>query len=131
MLELNVDVWQFVRIMVELEEGRPINKKVSKSFRASPVYLDWRKTWETLDRQLEGLSKTNHSAFSDLMMEEQVLLQVRSKAQLNEVISAIERVIRRIGHLQKNSDSPDQLESFRFEKKRLSELKRDLVVMKP
>ena len=117
--------------MVELEETRPTNKKGSRSFRASPVYLDWRKTWESLDRQLEGLSKTNHSAFSDLMMEEKVLLQVRSKAQLNEVISAIERVIRRMGHLQKESDSADQLEAFRFEKKRLSELKRELVVMKP
>lgn len=116
--------------MVELEEFQSRQKKDSKVLRNRPVYNDWRKIWKELDEKLELLRKTNHYTFSKMMMEQEVVVSIRSKAQLNEVISAVERVTQKIAHEVGNTKKSHKFEALGLEKQELGRLKRDLVLMK-
>jgi hypothetical protein len=59
--------WQFVRVMVRLEETR----------RDAPdrrmLYREWKQDWAVLDAELERLRAEDFDAFSDLMMEREVV----------------------------------------------------------
>jgi len=84
--ELRIAVWQFVRIMVALEGRRPRAK----------VYGDWKSAWRELDTELTRLGKSDHAAYSDLMMNQEVVLILSSKACRSEVILALSRITRDI-----------------------------------
>ena len=78
---VSVDVWQFVRIMVALEKG------ARRGGRSGSAYATWRDIWKELDGRLEQLGKSDPVAFSDLMMEQQVVLPNASPERLREVVA--------------------------------------------
>ncbi len=84
--ELRMAVWQFVRIMVALEGRRP----------RAVVYDDWKPAWRELDSELTRLGKSDHAAYSDLMMNQEVVLALGGKARRSEVIRALARITRDI-----------------------------------
>ena len=129
MLNFNLKIWQFVRIMVELEETKASTKDKNK-FRSRPVYKDWKDKWLDIDNKLEELNQSNHLAYSNKMMVEEVSIDFRSKAQLNEVISSLDRVIRKIKMRIKKSDNNQDNKGLNFEKVELGKLKNDLVICK-
>ena len=59
--------WQFVRVMVRLEDTR----KNAPDRRV--LYREWKDDWETLDAELERLRQDNFDAFSDLMMDKEIV----------------------------------------------------------
>ena len=62
MIQLRIVVWQFVRIMVQLEA------EAGRRKRRASVYDDWREAWEELDARLTDLGKKDVAAYSNLMM---------------------------------------------------------------
>jgi hypothetical protein len=64
--KIAVDVWQFVRMMVQLErEG---------GARGGGGTCDaWREAWHEIDRRLEELGRTDAEAFAELMMNQLVV----------------------------------------------------------
>lgn len=84
--ELRIAVWQFVRIMVALEGRRPRAK----------IYDHWKSAWDELDSELTRLGKSDHAAYSDLMMNQEVVLKLDSKERRDEVIQALLRINRDI-----------------------------------
>ena len=64
--EMRITVWQFVRIMVALEGRRP----------RAEVYENWKGAWQELDAELTRLGKSDHAAYSDLMMNQEVVLEL-------------------------------------------------------
>ncbi len=81
-------VWQFVRLMVHLEEHGPKGR--------GSLYEDWRREWEELDRRLTELGRTDAAAYSQLMMSETVVIDCRSAAHLSQAIAALDGVIRQL-----------------------------------
>jgi len=80
------DTWQFVRIMVRLEETRradPARKK---------LWSAWSADWEKLDAELELLRESNFDAFSAAMMDQEVIFDPVDAPTL-ELVAAISREV--------------------------------------
>ncbi len=118
MTELRIVVWQFVRIMVQLET------EASRRKRGASVYRDWREAWEELDARLADLGKSDVAAYSNLMMDQEVVVACRNQAQLDEVMSAVDRVIKRLGD--EINRKQGKLKDLRFELREMKTLRQEL-----
>ena len=93
--EVSLDVWQFVRIMVRLEETAEVRGTGSRD----RLYRAWRASWDEMDRELTRLGESNADAFAELMMDHDVVLPLPrdQRGQLNrtidEVIAELSRTI--------------------------------------
>ena len=115
--EMRITVWQFVRIMVALE-GR----------RARPsVYAAWEGSWRELDAELTKLGRTDHASYSDLMMNQEVVLELSSDKHRGEVIAALRRIMQDMKQqLRVASGGAADRRSLKFELAELGELNKTL-----
>ena len=112
MIEIDLTVWQFVRIMVELE------RRKSRSL----AYKLWQGAWEELDGRLDALRAGNKmDEFSNLMMNQEVSLQAE-KIHLTEAAEAAERVISVIGKTLNKTRDTKAKDELMFEQAELSEV---------
>ncbi len=120
--KLTFVVWQFVRVMVQLE----------KSGNKSRAYRAWRDQWEKLDRRLERLGKSNRAGFSKLMMTEEVVIDKVTGAELSEVRKALDTVIRNINtDIQKAEPDDALLDGLELELVELAALRDEVRAMAP
>jgi hypothetical protein len=111
-IEIDLTVWQFVRIMVELE------RRKSRSL----AYKLWQGAWEELDGRLDALRAGNKmDEFSNLMMNQEVSLQAE-KIHLTEAAEAAERVISVIGKTLAKTRDTKAKDELMFEQAELSEV---------
>ena len=93
--EVSLDVWQFVRVMVRLEETAEVRGTGSRD----RLYRAWRASWDKMDRELTRLGESDADAFAELMMDHDVVLPLPrdQRGQLNrtidEVIAELSRTI--------------------------------------
>lgn len=121
--ELRLTVWQFVRIMVQLETVA----KVRGGTRGPSVYQDWRGSWTEIDRTLERLGKTDAEAFSDLMMNQEVVLRCRDRIQINEVSRTAENVVGQLDELLREArGDAKREEELQFERREMKALVKQL-----
>ncbi|MBO23210.1 MAG: hypothetical protein CMM26_12690 [Rhodospirillaceae bacterium] len=121
--ELRIIVWQFVRIMVQLE----IVARARGNKKAPSVYGDWHGAWTEIDRTLARLGDSDAVAFSDLMMNQEVVLRVRDRSQMNEVMRAIENVINQLDQeIRAVRGEAKAEEELRFERRELNALLKKL-----
>ena len=115
--EMRITVWQFVRIMVALE-GR----------RARPsVYAAWEGSWRELDAELTKLGRTDHASYSDLMMNQEVVLDLSSDKHRGEVIAALRRIMQDLKQqLRVASGGAADRRSLKFELAELGQLSKTL-----
>ena len=112
MIEIDLTVWQFVRIMVELE------RRKSRSL----AYKLWQGAWEELDGRLDALRAGDKmDEFSNLMMNQEVSLQAE-KIHLTEAAEAAERVISVIGKTLAKTRDTKAKDELMFEQAELSEV---------
>jgi len=111
MIELEFTVWQFVRIMVDLEERG----------NASPAYKAWRPAWRELDKQLEVTHKKNPEAFADLMMNKEVIVDA-DKSQILDAAESAKRVARAIARAFEKEKNQRAKDDLIFEQGELEEL---------
>ena len=123
-------MWQFVRVMVDLEENRLNHNSKKIKLRNQPVFKNLEHVWKNLDKKLTTLQQTDHNAYSQLMMNEKIDLPIKSKAQLNEIISSIDRVVRKLSKLMKSAKESIHLPAYSFEKTELNKLKTELLALK-
>ena len=128
MTEIRVVVWQFVRIMVQLET-ESTRRKPSTEGRGSSVYENWRDAWEELDNKLTDLGKRDHRAYSNLMMDQEVVLECANATDLAEVLQTVDRVIKRLGDMITRKQG--KLKDLRFEVRDLKTLRQELQAMQP
>jgi hypothetical protein len=115
--EMRVTVWQFVRIMVALE-GR----------RSRPsIYAAWQGAWRELDAELTKLGRTDHAAYSDLMMNQEVVLELGSDKHRGEVIAVLRRIMQDMKRQLRvaNGGAADR-RSLKFELAELGDLNKSL-----
>lgn len=117
--ELRIIVWQFVRIMVQLETVTRARGRA----KAPTVYADWRSVWTEIDRTLTRLADSDADAFSDLMMNQEVVLCCRDKSQVNEVTRAIENVVNQLDQqIRAVRGEAKAEEELRFERREMNAL---------
>jgi hypothetical protein len=92
LMPVNFVVWQFVRIMVCLEQQVGDSEDVRKN----SVLSAWRGIWRELDSRLAELGQSDTAAYADLMMEQEVVIDEMSASNIDEVIVAIDNVSREI-----------------------------------
>ncbi|MGB0626621.1 MAG: hypothetical protein ACPGQ5_08665 [Alphaproteobacteria bacterium] len=121
--ELRIVVWQFVRIMVQLETVARTRVRA----KAPSVFGDWRPAWTEVDRTLTRLGESDADAFSDLMMNQEVVLRTRDRSQMNEVTRAIENVINQLDQeIRAVRGEAAAEEELRFERRELNALLKKL-----
>ncbi len=122
-IELRLVVWQFVRIMVQLETASRARGRQS----APSLYGAWRPAWQEIDRRLTQLGKTDSAGFSNLMMEQEVVLRCRDRTQLNEAIRTVDNIINQLkASAKKTSGDARAATDLRFERTELETLGRHL-----
>jgi len=118
-MRLEIPVWQFVRIMVRLEErGRGRRSRAPGS-----AYAAWRSRWQKLDRRLAKLGQSDADAFADLMMRQEVVIEETTVAQIREVVSALDEVGAQLKAAIDKGGEPKQINDLRFEHKELTALR--------
>ena len=94
---------------------------------APSLYGAWRPAWQEIDRRLTQLGKTDSAGFSDLMMEQEVVLQCRDRAQLNELIRTVDNIVNQLKASAKTaSGDPRAATDLRFERTEMETLSRHL-----
>ena len=122
-IELRLVVWQFVRVMVQLEAVSRARGREG----APSLYGAWRPVWQEIDRRLSEVGKTDAAGFSDLMMEQEVVLQCRNRAQINELTRTLENVVNQLkSEIKAASGDARRLTDLKFEKTELETLGRRL-----
>ena len=121
--ELRLVVWQFVRIMVQLENV----SRVRGDKRGPSTYREWRTAWVEVDRTLDRLGKTDADAFSDLMMNQEVVLRCHDRTQINEVTRTAENVVAQLDELLRDARGDGQREEdLKYERREMKALVRQL-----
>ena len=111
--ELGLTIWQFVRVMVELEG----------SGKRSLLYKSWETVWREVDPQLCRLSKEDHKAYSDLMMNQEVVLKIEKSRFWSEIRTTLLRVIKDIDdELKFIKQNDPRREDLLFERRELGNL---------
>ncbi len=111
MIEIEITVWQFVRLMVDLEEQAP----------SSEAYAAWSEAWAELDRRLEELRQRDHESYADLMMNQEVVIQA-DKARLEQAAKALGRVVKALGRAFDKEQDAAVRDDLLFEQGELQEL---------
>lgn len=125
MQELRLDVWKFVRLMVGMEEYLGGAER-GKGSAVKRLYDKWEDMWVDLDAQLVDLGKHDLDAFSDLMMDQEVVLEAVTDSERDIVATQFERVLRQIKAQLSKTDDAGEVEDLSFERDELVMTIRDL-----
>lgn len=119
MHELRFTVWQFVRLMVHLEEQ---SKRTADQ---QALFDDWADVWTPLDKELESLAASDLDAYSDKMMDQDVVINEATAQQAATAHSAIQAVMDELDAAIAAGEAED-LDSLKFERRELRQLARKL-----
>lgn len=119
MADLTLDVWQFVRLMVGMEETLASHGGGHGSA-IKRLYDKWEDIWVDLDAQLVDLGKKSPDAFADLMMDQEVVLEEISPAEQAIVKGELEKVLKQIKATLSTAEDPVVVDDLSFERDELS-----------
>lgn len=125
MAELTLDVWQFVRLMVSMEESLE-SRGGGRGSGLKSLYDRWEDIWVDLDAKLVDLGRRDPSGFADLMMDQEVVLEEVSSAEALLVVQELEKVVKQLKAKLSQSDDPGDVEDLTFERDELILLLKDL-----
>jgi len=110
--DLRLPVWQFVRLMVQVEESLAGGRDAL----AGTLSKAWGDVWSALDAELTRLGETDSEAFSDLMMDQEVVLEAVTPEQGRAVAQVLARVVRTMqASLKAGPKEGQRAEDLRFE----------------
>jgi len=114
-MELQFTVWQFVRLMVHLESH------------PDAQFEAWQDVWQTLDATLTDLSGKDGAAYSDMMMNQDVVIEDATSSQAKACEAALKTVMTELEAAIEAADDEDEtLLSLKFERRELRQLTRKL-----
>lgn len=127
-MELRFTVWQFVRLMVHIEE----RANPSKPFAA--LYAGWGDIWRPLDADLTELAERDFEAYSELMMDQEVVIEDATSEQAHTAQQAIDEIMAIMDRAIKADEqaggkeglNPEHLQNLKFERRELRQLSRKL-----
>ena len=117
-MQISFTVWQFVRVMVYLEEAP------SPSSKQKALSKDWSEIWKELDQQLSQLAEDDFDAYSAMMMDQDLVIDDATNEQIDTAKGAIEKVMAQLDTLQKEGGDDEYMQSLKFERRELRQLAR-------
>ena len=125
MIELEFVVWEFVRLMVELEESDGVGK-------GEGALATWQAPWQEIDDRLTELSKSDPDGFAQLMMDQTISVSCAARSHLSEAIDAVGRVTRKLeAEITKIHGDAERKDELKFELAELTELVDQLRAIDP
>lgn len=121
MREIRFAVWQFVRLMVQLED----TVKTATGAPLKDLYDGWEDIWVDLDARLVDLGKHDHDAFADLMMDQEVICDDLSAEECGLVADVLETVQEKIKAALRETEDEQEVEDLSFERDELTVLIRE------
>lgn len=109
------DTWQFVRVMVRLEETR----RLDAARRA--LWAAWAADWRRVDRELERLRTEDFARFAGAMMEQEVIFDPVDAGTARTVARLAREVASDLQWAQKGAD-PAVRQDLAFERAGLADL---------
>lgn len=119
--EIRFVVWQFVRLMVQLEES----VKAGTDKATKELYNSWEDIWVDLDAKLIDMGKKNPESFAELMMDQEVVSELTND-EADLVALQLKIVLDDITNKLKHTDVEEDVEDLSFERDELSQLINEL-----
>lgn len=126
MSEIRMPVWQFVRLMVQVEESLKAFRGRNKPPALKDLYDAWDDTWLELDQRLGELGKNDPDAFAELMMRQDVVLTNATPRRTKVAAGEIRKVVSSMKTALKNEKDPKAKEDLTFEIEELEDLLYDI-----
>lgn len=117
--EIRFTVWQFVRLMVHLEER-------AEEKDAQALLSAWAQVWSALDQDLTRLAETDMDAYAQMMMDQDVVIEDATADLIATAKSALETVMAEMDHSIEAGGDGELLASLKFERRELRQLTRNL-----
>ena len=107
-MKKEIDIWQFVRIMVEAETNKE-----------GKILLDnFGDAWNEVDAKLTELADTDMQAYADMMMSQNIVLETNKKineAMVSIISSVIEKLTNQLDNIDVESDELAQDLAFEIQ----------------
>ena len=120
MTDLTFDIWQFVRLMVHLEDreadGTP-----------SALLADWRDIWEPIDQELADLLENDFDAYSDMMMGQFITVEEVTPELAREAADALAAVVTELDDLIAKAEDEDEKDALTYERGELADLRKKIL----
>lgn len=113
------DTWQFVRVMVRLEETR------DRDAARRDLWSAWSADWRELDRELERLRTADFGRFAEALMDQEVAFDPVDAATARTVARLAREVAGELAKARKGAD-PDAGRDLAFEQAGLTDLAKRL-----
>ena len=121
---LRLEVWQFVRLMVQMEESLGIGGASGGGEGAGGalrlLYDRWEDDWAELDARLVDLGRSDPDGFADLMMNQEVVLEGVSLGARQLVAAELEKVIAALKRKLAATEDPADVTDLSFERDELA-----------
>jgi len=118
-MEIRFTVWQFVRLMVRLEQH-------------PDARLDaWAEVWHDMDTDLTALAQSDPDSYGETMMDKEVVMEDATPEQALAAKIALEAVMDEIDQAIETETGGELLQSLKFERRELRQLTRKLVRSEP
>lgn len=124
--DIRLDVWQFVRLMVQIEETLAAAPGGGKGTSLQALWERWEDVWVDLDAQLVDLGKHDMDAFADLMMNQEVVLDAVTEGERRLIAKELKLVVKSIAARLTATEDPGDVEDLSFERDELTRIIRDL-----
>ena len=115
-MQLRFVVWEFVRLMVQLEDNL---KKNPHDKDLKSLYQQWDDIWLDLDRKLVNEGHDNPDRFAHLMMEQEVVCEDVSGHDLQLVIALLTEVVQTISQSLMHIDDEEEMTNLSYERDNL------------
>ena len=109
------DTWQYVRVMVRLEETR------DRDAARRTLWAAWAADWHKVDRELERLRNADFARFADAMMAQEVIFDPVDAATARTVVRLAREVAGELDRAQQGGD-PAARQDLAFEQAGLADL---------
>lgn len=113
--------------MVHIEETANPPKPLSA------LHGAWNDVWQPLDAELSELAERDFDMFSELMMDQDVVIEdatveqaATAQGAINEIMATMDRAIEESGTAGASHDDSEHIQNLKFERRELRQLSRKL-----
>ncbi len=118
MNDLRLSVWQFVRLMVQVDEtlaARP-NPAVEE------IKTTWDDIWLDIDARLEELGRKDPDGFATMMMDQEVVLTGMTPALQTAIAGELAQVVRTMQTARRSTKDQQAKDDLTFEIQELNDV---------